>query len=197
VQIHVVVRLKNLPQVNDMSTASQEIRKRGFDLYCTDGTVRRLSPNLSAVKTGLEGYWIVELKDGKWSCDCLTAKTEDFCEHIYAAQLAKKANRSFQEELEPIDEASLKCKYCGSPDIKKCGFRYNTRGISRIYFCNECERKISIRMVRSEQAVANIPPEVVWLLDEVGLQVAKLNQLLTQLDSKLTEVRGTRNPDDA
>ena len=29
--------------------------------------------------------------------------------------------------------------------------------------------------------------EVIWLLDEVGLQVSKLNGLLTVLDSKLTQ----------
>jgi hypothetical protein len=169
-----------------LSTSSQEIKKRGFDLYCTEGTVRRLNPNLTAVKTGLEGYWIVELKEGKWNCDCLTAKTQEACEHIYAAQLTRKANRSFEKEAEPVDETALKCRYCGSPDLKRGGFRYNSRGMSRIYFCNECERKFSIRMVRSDQAVANVPVEVVWLLDEVGLQVAKLNNLLGALDDKLT-----------
>ena len=45
-----------------------------------------------------------------------------------------------------------------------------------------------MRIVNSEQAVVNVPAEVVWLLDEVGLQVAKLNKLLTDLDDKLTRL---------
>jgi transcription elongation factor Elf1 len=143
---------------------------------------------MTAVKGDLEGYRIVELKDGKWICDCFHhVQGGEFCEHVYAAQLARKANRSFETEISPSDEGSLKCRYCGSLDISRCGFRYNARGISRRYYCHECERKFSIRIVESEQAVANVPSEVVWLLDEVGLQVSKLNDLLTRLDSTLIQ----------
>jgi len=143
---------------------------------------------MTAVKGDLEGHRIVELKDGKWICDCFHyAQSGDFCEHIYAAQLARKGNRSFETEISPSDEGSLKCRYCGSPDISRCGFRYNARGISRRYYCHECERKFSIRIVESQQAIANVPSEVVWLLDEVGLQVSKLNDLLTRLDSTLVQ----------
>jgi hypothetical protein len=143
---------------------------------------------MTAVKGDLEGYRIVELKDGKWICDCFHhAKSGDFCEHIYAAQLARKANRSFETEMSPSDEGSLKCRYCGSPDISRCGFRYNARGISRRYYCHECERKFSIRIIESQQTISNVPAEVVWLLDEIGLQMSRLNELLVQLDSKLTQ----------
>jgi hypothetical protein len=179
-----------------LSAAYQETKKRGFDLYCAEGTVRRLSPTLTAIKTGLEGYWIVELKDGKWTCDCVTAKTSEFCEHIYAAQLAKRTNRTY--ETEAPDEATMKCKYCGSPDIRRCGYRYNARGISRRYYCNECERKFTMRIIASEHTTANMPVEVVWLLDEVGIQVSKLNLLLADLDSKLAGIsrRSATNEDD-
>lgn len=147
---------------------------------------------MTAVKGDLEGYRIVELKDGKWICDCFHhAKSGDFCEHIYAAQLARKANRSYETEISPQEESSLKCRYCGSPDISRCGFRYNARGISRRYYCHECERKFSIRIVESQQAITSVPAEVMWLLDEVGLQVSRLNELLVRLDSRLTQVSAT------
>jgi hypothetical protein len=130
----------------------------------------------------------VELKDGKWVCDCFHyGQSNDACEHIYAAQLAKNANRRWETEISQSDEGSLKCRYCGSPDINRCGFRYTSKGISRRYFCHECERKFSIRIVESQQAIANVPAEVVWLLNEVGLQVSRLNELLIQLDSRLTQ----------
>lgn len=143
---------------------------------------------MTAVKGDLEGHRIVELKNGKWICDCFHyAQSGDFCEHIYAAQLARKASRSYETEISPSDEDKLKCRYCSSPDVSRCGFRYNARGISRRYYCHECERKFSIRIVESQQAIANVPSEVVWLLDEVGLQVSKLNGLLTRLDSTLIQ----------
>jgi len=169
-------------------TPDDEVKKKGFDLYCGEKAVRRLTPDITAVKGDLEGYRIVELKDGNWVCDCFHyAQSGDFCEHIYAAQLARKANRSYETEISASDEDKLKCRYCGSPDISRCGFRYNARGISRRYYCHECERKFSIRIVESHQAIANVPSEVVWLLDQVGLQVSKLNDLLTRLDSTLTQ----------
>lgn len=146
---------------------------------------------MTAVKGGLEGYRIVGLKDGKWMCDCFHyAKSGDFCEHIYAAQLARKANRSYETEISRSDEDKLKCRYCGSLDISRCGFRYNARGISRRYYCHECERKFSIRIMESQQTISNVPAEVVWLL-EVGVQVSRLNELLVQLDSRLTQFLAT------
>jgi len=143
---------------------------------------------MTAVKGDLEGYRIVELKDEKWICDCFHyAQSGEFCEHIYAAQLARKANRSYETEISPSDEDKLKCRYCGSLDISRCGFRYNARGISRRYYCHECERKFSIRIIESQQAISNVPAEVVWLLDEIGLQMSRLNELLVQLDSRLAQ----------
>jgi hypothetical protein len=171
----------------------QETKKRGFDLYATEGVVRRLSLNLTAVKTGLEGYWIVELKDGKWSCDCINGHKDGNCEHIYAAQLAWRANKSL-EKVETPNEPTLKCRYCGSPDIRRCGYRYNSLGINRRYFCNECERKFSMRLVNTETAVANVPPEVLWLINEIGTQTSRLNELLIQLDSKLTALAQAQDP---
>ena len=121
----------------------------------------------------------MELKDGKWICDCFPLRPE---RRLLRAHLRRPAYQKSQSQLRdrdsPSDESSLKCRYCGSPDISRCGFRYNARGISRRYYCHECERKFSIRIVESEQAIANVPSEVVWLLDEVGLQVSKLNDFL-------------------
>jgi len=170
-------------------TPDDEIKKKGFDLYCAEKAVRRLTPNITAVKGDLEGYRIVELNDGEWICECFHyAQNGEFCEHIYAAQLARKANRSYETEMSASDEDKLKCRYCGSLDISRCGFRYNARGISRRYYCHEFERKFSIRIVESQQAIASVPAEVTWLLDQVGLQASRLNDLLIRLDSKLTQL---------
>ncbi len=62
-------------------------------------------------------------------------------EHIYASQLARNAQRSFETEVKQEDEVHLLCRYCGSPDLRKCGFRYNAHGIAHRYYCYQCQRK--------------------------------------------------------
>ena len=166
---------------------NEEIKKKGFDLFCKKDAVRRLTPNITAVKGDFEGYYIVELKDGRWICECSCfTQNGEYCEHIYAAQVTKNTNRNIETETTQHNESSLKCRYCSSPDISRCGFRYNRRGISRRYYCNECERKFSIRIIESNQAILTTPSEMVWLLNQIGLQVSKLSELLIQLDIKLT-----------
>ena len=174
------------------SKYDEEIKKKGFELFCEKDTVRRISNNITAVKGDLDGYHIVELKDGKRICDCFRFKKDGLCHHIYASQLARNAKRNLETEIASSDEHSLKCRYCGSPDVSKCGFRYNARGISRRYYCHECERKFSIRVVENQQSIVNIPSEVVWLLNEIGLLVTKLNESLIQLDGKLTKFQVTQ-----
>ncbi len=176
-----------MSESKNQSDEFDQIKKLGFELF-TNGSVRRITPSIYVVKSSSKGSFVAENKDGQWICDCPNrAPNGESCEHMYAAQLAKNSNRQWESEVSSSSENSLKCRYCGSPDLSKCGFRYNARGISRRYFCHECERKFSIRIVESQQAIVNVPAEVVWILNEVGLQVSRLNELLVQLDSKLTQ----------
>jgi hypothetical protein len=164
----------------------QETKKRGFDLYATEGTVRRLTPYITAVKTGIEGHWIVEQKEDKWTCDCINGVKSGICEHIYAAQLAQMAKRGFQKTIAPPEEPAMKCKHCGSPALRRVGLEYSTRGISQRYYCNDCKRKFQVRIIASERTAKKLPPEALWLLAKIGYEVTRLNELLLQLDSKLT-----------
>lgn len=171
---------------DEQSNGFDRIKKLGFELF-TNGSVRRLTTNIFTVKSRSEGSYVIENKEGHWTCDCPGHNQEnEFCEHIYASQLNRSSNKKWDKEIEPFSESSLKCRFCGSPDLRRAGFRFGVRGLKRRYFCNECERKFSIRIVESQQEINNIPKEVVWLLGEVGIQVSRLNELLMRLDSKLT-----------
>ena len=152
-------------------------RDEGFKIF-KNGFVRRLSPTHYAVKAPpAEGWQLVELKQGAWTCDCTSGGI--LCPHLYAAQL-QRSTAKLQPEY--FDEAHLKCRYCGSPDVAKCGFRYNSRGIARRFFCNDCQRKFSIPYV---QDALQRPSELVWLLNEVGSLTAKLTDLLSELNLRL------------
>jgi len=151
-------------------------RAEGFEIF-KKGLVRRLSTTHYVAKTvSAEAWQLIELKNGKWNCDCQV----DECVHLYATQLHRSTSRLQPEQ---IDERNLKCRYCGSPDVARCGFRYNARGITRRYRCNDCQRKFSIPHALS--ATNGKPIEVVWLLNEVGMLTSKLLDLLTELNGRL------------
>ena len=127
-------------------------------------------------------------RDGQWTCDCDAVDasgTLGNCPHVYAALLSSATHRvELEESSEVAEERPIRCRYCGSPDISKVGFRYNARGISRRYLCNECRRKFSVAYVEP-QAVVGLPSGALWLLSQIAMITAKLNDLLRDLDERI------------
>jgi DNA-directed RNA polymerase subunit RPC12/RpoP len=157
---------------------ADEVRKEGFEVF-KKGLVRRLSSNHFVAKTASAvGWQIVEIKQGRWICDCGTS--DEWCVHLYAAYLHRTTSKI---QPEPFDESHLKCRYCGSPDIARCGFRYNARGIARRYRCNDCQRKFSIPHVQS--AIQTKPTELTWLVSEIAMLTSKLTELLSELNTHM------------
>ena len=170
------------------SHIDNRVNQLGYRLF-REGSVRRFNPSLFAVRRedGV-GWFLVELKEGRWMCDCNTANVNDnvaTCPHVYAVLLSSATNRICSEDShETMEERSFRCRHCASPDIRKAGFRYNSRGISRIYFCNECHRKFSVSYVEP-QAALGAPSGVLWLLSQVAMLTSKLNDLLRELDERI------------
>jgi predicted RNA-binding Zn-ribbon protein involved in translation (DUF1610 family) len=144
--------------------------------------VRTTRPTHYVAKTtNTEAWQLIELKNGKWICDCKISE----CVHLNATQLHCSTCKLQPEQ---IDESNLKCRYCGSPDIARCGFRYNSRGIARRYRCNDCLRKFSIRHIQTE--VQAKPSEFIWFMSEIGMLTTKLSDLLSELNDHM-ELIGT------
>lgn len=150
--------------------------REGFSIYRA-GKVRRLSSVHFLVRTesGV-GSFLVDLQDGEWVCDCGRPKV---CEHAYAAKLEQAAAR-FADD--PVQESRLKCRYCGSPDVERAGFRYNAHGMARRYRCNECLRKFSVKFSQTAQS-AQMPSETIWLTAEIGQVLTKLEDLMEKVVS--------------
>jgi transposase-like protein len=131
---------------------------------------------------------MVELKQGRWVCDCEACNTgneDGQCAHVYAALLSSMTQKADSDENdEALEARSIKCRYCGSPDISRVGFRYNAHGISRRYICNECRRKFSVPYVEP-QGVVGLPSGTLWLLTQVAMLTSKLNDLLKDLDERI------------
>jgi hypothetical protein len=149
------------------------LNQKGFELFKAN-KVRRINPTHFLVKTenGL-GSYLVKLHEGKWVCDCNQELEE--CEHRYAVRLAAVSEK-LQEET--TDSSRLVCRYCGSPDISRCGFRYNAYGISRRLRCNECLRKFSVKYTNNS---ASSPSEMTWLIAEIGMVLTKLEELIDRI----------------
>lgn len=163
-----------------MMMISDETRKEGFEIF-KKGLVRRLSSTHYVAKLPTAESWqLVELKDGKWMCDCPNGGS---CVHLFASQLCRSTSK-----LQQQDDVHLKCRHCGSLDISRCGFRYNARGIARRYLCNDCQRKFSIPHIQTR--LQTKPSELVWLMSEIGMLTSKLSELLSELNNHM-ELIGT------
>jgi hypothetical protein len=62
---------------------------------------------------------------------------------------------AFDGKITETDQTSLKCRYCGSPDVRGCGFRYNARGIVKRYLCLDCERNSPYHMLVGRRIILN------------------------------------------
>lgn len=178
---------------------TDDLNRLGYELF-RKGFVRRFNPSLFAVRReDGKGWLMVELKQGRWVCDCEACNTgneDGQCAHIYAALLSSMTQKAGSDENDDELEAqSIKCRYCGSPDISRVGFRYNAHGISRRYICNECRRKFSVPYVEPH-AVQGLPSGTLWLLSQVAMLTSKLNDLLKDLDDRVASTtRGADTPD--
>ena len=148
--------------------------REGFLIYRA-GKVRRLSSVHYLVKTELgKGSFLVDLQDREWVCDCGQPRN---CEHVYAAKLEQAAAKLADD---PVQESRLYCRYCGSPDVERTGFRYNAHGMARRYRCNECFRKFSMKFSHEAQS-PQTPSETIWLIAEIGQVPTKLEDLVRQI----------------
>ena len=170
--------------LGDISVKNVQVplSQQGFDLFKAN-SVKRVNSTHFLVKTenGV-GSFVVELQDGKWVCDC--DRNLEECRHRYAVRLAA-ISRRVQEPSDDVD-TKLVCRYCGSPDISRCGLRYNACGISRRLRCNECLRKFSVKFTNSTEAY---PYETTWLLSEIGMVLTKLEDLIERIS--LPKLRAT------
>lgn len=153
-------------------SGDDESAKHGFEIHRAN-RVARLSPNQFLVKTDSEvGSFFVERVDGGWNCDC--GSDLSYCAHRHAARLCAAGSTVPTSDDNPQEP---KCRYCGSMDVSRYGFRYNSYGIARRYRCNECMRKFSLKY--SDAAFASrLPSEMTWLIAEIGMVLNKLEDLM-------------------
>lgn len=154
------------------------LSQQGFGLFKAK-KVRRINSTHFLVRTDNDvGSFAVELREGKWVCDC--SPTLEECQHRYAVRLAGVSSRIQEDSVDESGDTKLVCRYCGSPGISRCGFRYNAYGISRRFRCNECLRKLSVKYTGT---VESSPSEMIWLIAEIGMVLTNLEELIDRISS--------------
>jgi transposase-like protein len=93
------------------------------------------------------GHYVVVREGLEWKCEC-----PDFtfnhvaCKHIHAVEqyrLNEKSAFPFEKEAETVcepEESVTICKFCGSENIVKRGYRNTQRGKVQRFFCKNCKR---------------------------------------------------------
>ena len=91
-------------------------------------------------------YYTVSRTGNGLVCECPDHQhRKSDCKHIHVILNIIKQNRGYvNNEFKIMERAKLNlCKYCSSGNIKKDGFRTNTRGKLQIFKCLDCQRKFT------------------------------------------------------
>jgi len=93
-------------------------------------------------------HYIVVREGLEWKCECPDfAFNHVVCKHIHAVEQIRLNEQGVSpsekegEKLYEIEEPVLVCKFCGSENIVKRGYRNTQNGKVQRFFCNDCKRK--------------------------------------------------------
>jgi transposase-like protein len=93
-------------------------------------------------------HYIVVREGLKWKCECPDFSINHVvCKHIHAVEQCSLNERKvipFEKEgdnLCELEEPVLVCKFCGSENLVKRGFRNTQRGRVQRFYCKDCKRK--------------------------------------------------------
>jgi transposase-like protein len=123
--------------------------RRGMAILAISDQIEKIDQQTFKVKSqSNNGYYIVTNYDNKYRCTCPDHKKNDFkvdCKHIHAIKLKQVWNNSL-ELLDAYKEINEKktCRFCGSENIEKHGFRYIKNGKKQRYRCKDCDRRFVV-----------------------------------------------------
>jgi transposase-like protein len=99
-----------------------------------------------------EGKHYIVVREGlEWKCECPDFTLNHVvCKHIHAVEqirLNEQGTFPLEKEGETVCEVESPvsvCKFCGSDNIVKRGFRNTQNGKVQRFFCNDCKRKFIV-----------------------------------------------------
>jgi transposase-like protein len=132
---------------------------RGLGIVAMGGQIERINDKLFLVRSQRNSgeTYRVSWVDGKWLCNCLDAKSGQYCKHRTAIDFLKRLPEVILANQKALVRA---CPTCGSNSVISKGRRYNKRGSVRIFLCKSCAKKFpedaSSGLSRPALAVASI-----------------------------------------
>ena len=96
-------------------------------------------------------HYIVVREGLEWKCECADfTHNRVVCKHVHAVEQYRLNARyalSFRKEgdnLWEIEEPVLVCKFCGSENVIKRGFKKTQQGKKQRFLCKDCKRRFVV-----------------------------------------------------
>ena len=151
---------------------------RGLAILARGNQIRRISSTHYRVRSqnGNRWYDVLRTEDG-WRCSCPDHTYRKVkCKHIYAVEFSLTLRAKILEEGTFVPECLAPiCRFCGSDEVVKVGYRKNKHGKVQRYKCKNCGRKFSI----SEDGFRKMEyrPEIVTLALDLYFKGVSLRKI--------------------
>ena len=137
--------------------------ERGLAILALANQIKEIEPNKWRVKSQSSGRsYVVTKKNGEWHCSCPDHHYRKIeCKHIHSVKLKLAWDNSLEllDAYRENDEKNkVVCKYCGSSNVEKYGWRYNKNGKKQRYRCKDCGKRFVLDDGFSK---SNYTPEII------------------------------------
>lgn len=131
-----------------------------------------------------KGSYIVVRKGLNWVCECADFDfNRTVCKHIYAVeqhwQNLRRAVPHDAERFEELCEPEQVCKYCGSPNLIKRGFRKNKSGNVQRFSCKDCGKRFVVNVGFEKMKVT---PQVVTVALDLYFKGISTRKIVDHID---------------
>lgn len=120
---------------------------RGLAILAMGNQIKRIDSSTYRVRSQSGNGWYLVAREGlEWSCEC-----PDFiylhvvCKHIHAVQFSLNLRQRITSENLGFENVCLEevqaCKYCGSTNIIRRGFRKKKGDMVQRFSCKDCGRR--------------------------------------------------------
>jgi transposase-like protein len=121
---------------------------RGLAILAMGNQIKRLDPSTYRVKSQSgNGSYLVIKEGSKWICECPDHAFRGVeCKHIHAVRFSLTLRERVTLENLGFDElcALETCKFCGSTNIIKRGYRKRRNGKVQRFMCKDCGRRFVV-----------------------------------------------------
>lgn len=123
--------------------------RRGMAILAIAGQIEKIDEQTFKVKSqSNNSFYIVTNYNNTYRCTCPDHRKNNHkvdCKHIHAIKFKQIWGNSMEllDTYKMLDEKHI-CRFCGSENIERHGFRYNKDGKKQRYLCRDCNKRFVV-----------------------------------------------------